>query len=148
MSRIVHRTVTAPAIPRWLRPRLSKAMRQQIAIIQLQKLLDMDTGAADLATLLDMARDAFTWSRVAESLGAGQEEMRMALETTTRLIEHYGRTDRVEWPSTAVADAARLACAYYEDLAELVDHATAKAAVAWSEEQVARLYAGLDLKAA
>lgn len=148
MSRITHRTITAPSMPRWLRPRLTKAARQQLAVIQLQKLLDMDHGQADASTLLDMARDAFTWSRVADLLGAGQDEMRVALETTTRLIEHYGRTGRAEWPSRVLADAARLACAYYEDLAEIVDHETAKAAAEWSEQQVARLQAGLELKAA
>ena len=139
MSRIVRRTVTAPAVPRWLRPRLSKAVRLQVAIIQLQKLRDIDTGVADETTLLDMARDAFTWSRVAETLGSGREEMAMALETTTRLIEHFGRTGRAEWPCRAIAQAARLAAAYYEDLAELVDHETAKAATEWSEQQVAKL---------
>lgn len=148
MSRIVHRTLTAPAMPRWLRPRLTKAARQQLALIQLQKLRDMDHGQADAGTLLDMARDAFTWSRVAEVLGAGQEHMAVALETVTRLIEHYGRTGRAEWPSTTLADAARLACAYYEDLAELADLETAKAAAAWSEEQVARLQAGLEMRSA
>ena len=148
MSRIVHRTITAPALPRWARPKLSKEARLQLAIIQLQKLRDMDLGQADATTLLDMARDAFTWSRVAEVLGNGRAEMAAALETATRLIEHYGQTGRAEWPGTTLADAARLAAAYYEDLAEIVDHETAKAAALWSEEQVARLQAGLEMRSA
>lgn len=133
MSRPERRTLQAPALPRWLRPKLTRDQQRATAIIVLQKLADIHTGVATIDTLWDMTRDAFTWSRVAEKLGAGHEEMLAYLELVTRLVEHYGRTSRVEFASRMQDDEARLAAAWMEDLAALVDRDTAVEAAHWSE---------------
>ena len=132
-GRIERRTLQASTTPRWLRPRLTRDQQRATAIIVYQKLLDIDQGVATVETLWDMARDAFTWSRVAELLGTGHAEMLAYLELVTRTIEHYGRTGRVEFASSRDAALARLGAAWMEDLAGITDRETAVAAAAWSE---------------
>ncbi len=128
-------------VPRWFRPRLSAEQRRDLAIVQLWNVADVDRGVATRDTLLDLARDAFTWSKAAELLDAGTLEMRMHLEVITQLIEHFGRTDRAEFSSRAQATAVRLGVAYMEDLAQLADRDTMLLAARFSEQMVDQLQA-------
>ena len=140
-SRIERRTLQVPHIPRWWQPKLTLDQRRATALIVYQKLADMHHGVATVETLWDMVRDAFTWSRAAELLGAGHVEMLAYLELVTRMVEHYGATSRVEFTSKAEDDLARTAAAWMEDLAEITDRDTAVAAAAWSEAMVDALCA-------
>lgn len=140
-GRIERRSMQAPAVPRWLRPKLRRDQQRDTAIIVYQKLADLHQGVATVETLWDMARDAFTFSCVAELLGAGHEEMLAYLELITRLIERYGATGRVEFTSQAEDELARLAARWMEDLAEITDRDTAVAATMWSEACVDALCA-------
>jgi hypothetical protein len=126
-------------LPRWARPKLAADQRRDLAIIQLQKLADLDAGLATEATLWDLVRDALTWKHTAELLNVGQAEMATALQLVQQLVEHYGRTGRVEWIEPAHTAALRLAVAWFEDLAQLVDRDTAVQAAAMSEVMVERL---------
>lgn len=140
-GRIERRTLQASAIPRWLRPKLTRDQRRATGLILYQKLADVHQGVATVDTLWDMVRDAFTWSRTAELLGAGHAEMLAYLELVTRLVERYGATGRVEFASQAEDELARLAAAWMEDLAEITDRDTAVAAAQWSEASVDALCA-------
>jgi hypothetical protein len=145
MSRIERHAVT---MPRWALPKLGADQRRDLAMVQLEKLADIHEGLASAETLWDMVRDAFTWARVAELLHAGEAEMAAHLELVTRMVEHYGKTGRVEFTSTAQDQAARLACAWMEDLALIVDRGTALAAARWSEERVDALFGDRTRRAA
>ncbi len=140
-GRIERRTLQAPALPRWLRPKLTRDQRLATGLILYQKLADVQQGVATVDTLWDMVRDAFTWSRTAELLGSGHEEMLAYLELVERMVERYGATGRVEFTSQAEDGLARLAAAWMEDLAEITDRDTAVAAAQWSEACVDALCA-------
>lgn len=138
MSRLERRSVTVRehTLPPMFRVPLSPAARQQMAIIQLQLLADVHNGVADESTLWDMVRNGLTWSRVAELVGAGQDEMADYLTLVTRMVLHYGATGRVEFTDPSDDTAARLASAYMEDLAELATLTQARLAANWSEARV------------
>jgi len=150
MPAIHTHTITARqhTVPRWLRPRLTRDQQRATAIIVLQKLADLHVGAATIDTLWDMTRDAFTWSRVAELLGAGHAEMLAYLELVTGMVEHYGATGRVEFSTPAQDQLARLAAAWMEDLAAITDRETAVTAANWSEAMVDSLIEARHRRAA
>jgi len=134
--KVERRTVKAPAIPAWLKPKLTRDQRRDIAIVSLQSLRDVDQGVATEETLWNLVRDALTWSRAAELLGAGLVEMRTHLDHITTMVRHFGATGRVEFTSSSQAAAVRLGLAYMEDIAGLVDRESAIAAALYSERAV------------
>jgi hypothetical protein len=139
MSQAPRRKLQAATVPRWLRPKLTRDQVRDMAIIQLHTLADLQTGQATEATLWDLVRNALTWSKVAELLDVGQHEMADNLELVRQLIDRYGATGCVGFASRAQDEAARLAAAYMEDLAAIVDRDTALIAAAWSEAYVDQL---------
>jgi len=134
------RRVWVPLPPRGLRPRLSAGQVSELAMAHIVNLDAIARGEADEDTLWQMVGGVLTWSRVADLLGAGVEEMRAQLETATRVVERYGRTGRIRYSGTEY-QAAKLGVQWMDDLAEIVDQHTAIAAAEWSEERVNQLAA-------
>ena len=134
------RKVWVPLPPRGLRPRLSDGQVRELAMAHIVNLDAIARGDADEDTLWQMVGGVLTWSRVADLLGAGVEEMRAQLDTATRVVERYGRTGRIGYSGTEY-QAAKLGVQWMDDLAEIVDQHTAIVAAEWSEVRVNQLAA-------
>lgn len=97
-------------------------------------------GSADAEVMWHYVESVLTWWRVAQAIGAGQDEMAPQLEIATRLVERYSRTGRVRFDGLDL-QAARLGVGYMDDLAALVDRPNAIAASTWANAEVNRMIA-------
>ena len=95
---------------------------------------------AEPAILWDFIGGVFQWWKVAQLLGAGMAEMDTQLEVATRLVERYSRTGRVLFDGPDM-QLAREGVGQFDDLAGLVDTATAWAAADWAQREVDQLEA-------
>lgn len=133
-----HRRVIVPMPPRGLRPRLADDQVRDLAMAHNVNLDAIARGQADESILWQWAGGIFTWWRVAELLQAGVPEMQQQLELATSVVERYGRTGRVGFSGPELQQA-RDGVAFMDQLAEIVDRATAIAAAEWSEARVNRM---------
>jgi hypothetical protein len=134
------RRVIAPMPPRGLRPKLDRDQVTDLALAHMTNLDLISKGHADEGVLWQMVGGVFTWSRAADLLQIGVPEMRAQLELATRVVERYGRTGRVGFSGTEY-QVAKLGVDVMDQLAEMVDKATALAAAEWGEAQVNALSA-------
>ena len=138
MKKACRRRVWVPLPPRGLRPKLHADQVTDLALAHLTNLDLISKGQADEAVLWQMVGGVFTWSRAADLLQVGVDEMRAQLELATRVVERYGRTGRVGFSGTEY-QLAKLGVQVMDELAAMVDLPTAVAAANWGEEQVNRL---------
>jgi hypothetical protein len=124
-----------PSIPRWLRPRLHSAQLRDLELVHLVNLDAIARGDADEQTLWQVVGGVFTWSRVADLLRLGVDDMRAQLELATRLVERYGATGRILFTGPEYQLAKR-GVEVMDELARRVDRPTAVAAAEWSEARV------------
>ncbi len=135
------RTPRWPAVPpRGLRPKLAPDQVRDLGICHLENLDAVASGQATEATLWQIAGAALTWSKVAEMLQAGEPEMRTQLELASTLIERFGRTGKVLFTGLEY-QRAKDGVQVMDQLAEIVDRATAVVAAEWSERKVNELEA-------
>jgi len=132
------RRVWVPLPPKGLRPKLDGNQLTDLALAHLTNLDDIASGRADSSVMWQMVEGVLTWSRVADLLEVGQEEMRAQLEIATRVVERFGRTGKVGY-SGVEYQAAKLGVEVMDELAAMVDKPTAIAACAWSEAQTMKL---------
>lgn len=135
-----HRRPVTPMPPRGLRPRFTAARLRTIGLVHLANLDAIARGGADAQTLWDMAEAAFTWTRVAEVLQVGVPEIAPQLELAAKVIERYGRTQRIAFTGPEY-QLAKQGVAVMDALAAEVDVATAEAAAHWSDRYLASLVA-------
>ena len=135
------RRVIVAMPPRGLRPQLTGDQVIDLSLCHYSNLDAVATGLATELTLWNLAEAALTWSRVAEMLGAGEPEMRQALELVGALVSRYGVTGRIEFVGNEYRTATD-AAAHMDLLAAIVDAPTAIAAAVWSNRKV------FDLEAA
>jgi hypothetical protein len=129
------RKVVVPLPPRGLRPRLAGDQVRDLALVHLVNLDAVARGEGTPELLWQMVGGALTWSRVAESLGAGVPETSDQLLVLEAVIERYKRTGRIGF-SGAEYQRAKHAVDVMDELARLVDRPTAVAAAEWSEARV------------
>lgn len=98
------------------------------------------SGSAQPEVMWHLIESVFTWWKVAELLETGLPEMDVQLEVVARLCERWSRTGRVLFNGPDM-QLARDGVAVMEQLAALVDMATAWKAVEWSQREVARMEA-------
>jgi hypothetical protein len=130
-----HRRVVIPMPPRGLRPKLA---RDQLLDLGLAHIVNLDIIASGQGTeevLWQMAGGVLTWSRAADLLGVGQEQMRQQLELVTAVIARWRRTGRVAF-SGPEYQAAKLGVQVMDELAEIIDAPTAVDAAEWGEARV------------
>jgi sulfite reductase beta subunit-like hemoprotein len=135
------RRVFVPLPPRGLLRKLAPDQVTDLALVHLTNLDLISRGLADEAVLWQMVGGVLTWSRAADLLGVGVDEMRAQLELVTRVVERYGRTGRVGF-SGIEYQVAKLGVEVMDQLAEMVDAPTAVAAAEWGEARVNALAAG------
>ena len=132
-----HRRIVIALPPRSLRPRMTPDTLTTLAIAHNTNLDEISRGTASEQTLWDFCGAVFTWSKVAEMLQQGMQEMTPQLELATRVVERYGRIGF----SGPEYQAAKLGVMMMDALAEAVDVDTAKIAAAWSEDRLNSLVA-------
>ena len=122
-------------LPQHMRPKLTKDQRIDLGLAHVVNLDLIRTGEADDALLWQYVGGVLTWSRVAELLNTGGDEMRAQLDLTTALVERYGRTGRVLFTGPEY-QLAKLGMQYMDDLAGIVDQPNATLAADWAEMRV------------
>jgi hypothetical protein len=135
-----HRRVIVPLPPRGLRPKLDRGQLRDLALAHIANLDAIARGQADATTLWHAVEAAFTWSRVAQLLDIGQDEMAAQLHMLEAVLARYRRTGRVGFAGPEY-QRAKDGVDVMDELARLVDLPTALAAVAWSEARVNALHA-------
>lgn len=125
-------------LPRHMRPKLTRHQRVDLGLAHVVNLELIRTGEADEGLLWQYVGGVLTWSRVADMLQTGQDEMGAQLKLASDLVERYGRTGRVLFTGPEY-QLAKLGMGYMDDLAEIVDQPTASIAADWSELQVQRM---------
>lgn len=133
-----HRRAVVPMPPRGLRPKLDAGQVRDLGLAHTINLDVIARGEADEAVLWQTVGGVLTWSKVAELMQVGEDEMAAQLEMATRLVERYGRTGRVGFLGLEYQVAKR-GVIVMDQLAEMVDRATAIAAAEWSEAEVNRM---------
>lgn len=126
------------ALPRWLRPKLS---RDQILDLALAHTVNLDTiarGEADEELLWQHVGGILVWSEVARRLAMGLPEMQAQLELADRLIARWRRTGRVAFDGPDY-QLAKKGVLVMDELAAIVDQPTASAACDWSERELAKI---------
>lgn len=121
--------------PRGLRPKLAKDQVLDLGLVHAVNLDAIAKGQADEAMLWDWVGGVLTWSKVAELLQIGVDEMNEQLGLATRLVERYGRTGRVAFDGPDY-QLAKVGMDVMDQLAERVDRHTANVAADWSEAKV------------
>jgi hypothetical protein len=133
--RILSQAELVARLPRAFRPKLDASQVFELAMAHNQNLDAVAKGEGTEELLWQIMGGLLTWSRVAEQLGAGVDEMREQLDLGTRLVERYGRTGRVAF-SGLDYQLAKVGVTVMDQLAEIVDRPTAVAAADWSEARV------------
>lgn len=126
--------------PRGLRPKLTPDQLLDLGLAHLVNLDTLAKGEADESTLWQWVGGCLTWSRVAELLEVGEAEMVQQLALVADVVERYGRTGRAVFTGPEY-QLAKLGVAYMDDLAAIVDRATAVVAADWSEAKCAAMAA-------
>lgn len=132
MRKRCRRRLVVPTPPRGLRPKLTPDQLQDLGLAHMVNLDLLARGEADEEVLWQWVGGCLTWSRVAELIGAGLDEMTAQLALAATVIERYGRTGRAVFTGPEY-QLAKAGVGYMDDLAALVDLPTAIAAADWSE---------------
>jgi hypothetical protein len=130
-----HRRVTVPMPPRGLRPRLDRGQLRDLALAHIANVDAVVRGDANETTLWHLVESAFTWSRAAELLGLGVDEMAQQLDMLHGVLRRYHRTGRVGFAGLEY----RLALDgvdIMDQLAAACDLPTAVAAADWSGRRI------------
>lgn len=127
-------------MPRAFRPKLRPDQLRDLGLAHIENLDAIATGQAEPSMIWDYVGGVLTWWKVAQALGVGQPEMDLQLEVATRLVERFGRTNRVLFDGPDL-QLARTGVVVMDMLAELVDYPTASAAADWAEHEVNRMAA-------
>ena len=140
MRKRCHRRITIPLPPRGLRPMLDRSQLTDLALAHVANLDALSRGGANATTLWHAVEAAFTWSRVAELLGVGVDEMAEQLAMLESVVQRYKRTGRVGL-SGPEYQLARRGVDVMDELAAMADVPTAIVAAAWSEGRIDRMHA-------
>ena len=133
MARKRHHRQAWPALPpRGMRPRLTQQQLQDLSLANHQNLEALAKGQADEDILWQWVGGCLTWCRVADVLSLGLEEMNAQLQLVVDVVTRYGRTGRAVFTGPEY-QLAKLGVGYMDDLAQIVDQATATAATVWAE---------------
>lgn len=137
MRKRCHRKPIVPMPPKGLRKMLAPDQVRDLAIAHHTHVDAVSHGKGTPDLLWEMAGAALGWSKVAETLGIGEPEMAADLEVITALLKRFERTGRVAYTGPELQQA-RDGLQVVDQLARLVDHATALAAMSWAEDEITR----------
>lgn len=127
-------------MPRAFRPRLDASQRRDLGLCHIEALDSIVRGEANEQTLWDWVGSVLTWSKTAELLSTGVEEMTLQLDLATRLINRYRATGRIGFTGPDL-QLAKVGVMVMDELATITDQPTASQAADWSEAMLAKLSA-------
>lgn len=130
-------------MPRAFRPKLAADQLRDLGLCHNENLGAIAEGTAEPSMIWDYVGGVLTWWKVSRLLEIGAPEMDLQLEVATRLVERFGRTNRVRFDGPDL-QAARAGVMVMDQLAEIVDRPTAIVAADWSEAQVAAMQGQRD----
>lgn len=133
-----NRKRAVPLPPRGLRPMLDAGQRRDLGLAHVMNLDTIKSGAGDQAVLWQVVGGVLTWWLVAMKLKRGEDDMDAQVALTTRLVDHYRDTGRVEFAGDDY-ELAKRGVLVMDLLAEAVDRPTAIEAAEWSEKRVERM---------
>lgn len=125
-------------LPRAFRPKLDASQVRDLGLVHIINLDTIMRGEGDFKLLMEWVESVLLWSKVAELLNAGVEEMTKQLHLAHAMIQRYDRTGRVGF-SGEEYQLAKDGISAMDQLAVLTDRPTAVAAAEWSEALVARM---------
>jgi hypothetical protein len=149
MSRIPRKKpVSLTKVPRWLRPKLSKALQLETGMCHIVNHDAVARGnCTDTVILYDYVHTVMAWSRVAELIGQGIEEMVVQLELAKRVEDHHNATGYITYTTPTDMDLGAIGVEVMDALAEQVDEQTFTDAVVWADRQMqSRLHWRTPLK--
>lgn len=111
-----------------------------LEIAHADALHELTLGQPTAQTLWDWVSNVLTWSRAADLMALGQDEMAEQLALCMSLIDRFKRTGRVGFSGPEL-HLARHGVDVMDALASQTTRAVARQAALWSEEQLARLRA-------
>lgn len=125
---------------RGLRPKLVRGQRRDLALCHIQNLDAIAKGEGNEDILWHWVGGVLTWSRVAQHLGVGVDEMAEQLQLSTRVIDRYRATGRIVFTGPDY-QLAKTGVDVMDQLADKVDRPTAIAAADWSEAKITEMSA-------
>jgi hypothetical protein len=141
MRKHTRRRVLNP-VPPWLRPRLTADQQLDLGLAHWQNLDALAKGEGTVDLLWQVVGGVLTWSRAAELLHARNASYEPAVAQMTdqlalaeRLVQRYRATGRVLLTGPDY-QLAKQGADVMDQLAAVVDRATAVAAAEWSERRV------------
>jgi hypothetical protein len=130
----------ASQIPRWCRPKLTKASLVDLGLAHHENVDAVAKGQGTEEIMWQMVGGVLTWSRVAETIQVGAPEMEEQLKLITGLIDRYRDTGRVVFTGPEY-ELAKQGAFIMDQLATEVDAYTALQAAIWSEDRTNELSA-------
>lgn len=125
---------------RGLRPKLHVDQVRDLALAHIGNLDTIARGDGNEEVLWQWVGGLFTWSKAAEMLKLGVDEIEPQLRLATDVIERFGRTGKVGFTGPEY-QLAKIGVVVMDMLAEYIDQATATAAADWGENKVNELAA-------
>lgn len=118
-----------------------------LEIAHIDTLNEIARGRGTGQTMWDWVSNVLTWSRAADLMELGQDEMREQLALAHRLIERQQSSGRVAFDGPDL-QLARHGVDVMDELARQVTRGQAMSAAHWSEQRLARLRPPEQRKAA
>ncbi len=125
-------------MPRAFRPKLDRSQLVDLGLVHITNLDNILAGTAETDVLWHYVGSILTWSKVAEALELGVDEMVQQRQVADRLVDRYRTTGRIGFTG-ADYQLAKLGMDVMDELARLVDRPTAIRAADWSEAKLQAL---------
>lgn len=126
-------------LPRPVMPqRLARAEVLACEITHLDTFNLLAFGKPTVQTMWDWCANVLMWSRAADLLDLGQDEMKAQLEGLGPLVERWLRAGRVGFDGPGLR-LARHGVDLMDELARQVDQGTAHEAAVWAEARLAEM---------
>lgn len=120
---------------RTFRPRMEQRQVFSLSLLRNTQLDALVTGQADEEMLWQWVATVLTWSKAAELLERGVDDMTLQLDLVTRTLNRYRATGRIGL-SGPDYQLAKVGVMVMDTLAEIIDQPNANAAAEWCEQQV------------
>lgn len=125
-------------MPRAFRPKLNADQRRDLALLHISNLDAIAMGQATEDNLWQWVGGVLTWSKCAELLELGTDEMFQQIELATRIVNRYRETGRVLFTGPDY-QLAKEGVGVMDALADLADQPTASRAADWGEATLQKM---------
>lgn len=126
-------------LPRVFRPQLDQGQRTDLALLHISNLDAIAMGGATEDNLWQWVGSVLTWTKCAELLERGVDDMHAQLDLATRLVNRYRQTGRILFTGVDY-QLAKAGVEIMDALAETADRPTAMVAADWGEATLERMH--------